>query len=666
MRPVSLLLLAACTVHGDAGPSLREPALRRLRVGAAAPAGWLKRELLLQARGITSQLPSFWKYIKDSRWMGGAGSMEPEQFVPYYLNGLIPLSYQLPDEPELAQLRERYVGYILTAQAEGGSGWLGPNITDDVTSAQNYWSKYFAVEAFEAYAEAAPKADAARTVAALVRHHRAFYQQLSHGAPPLSVGRWAYDRYEDGVAGIEWLLDTEYGGQGATGDTAFLWDLVSLLHTQADGAMEGTNRSQGAGYTWLQWFETGDPFSPWNDTIPTAHLLRHGVDIGQAMKLGALLWRLNGDGRLLASPGVAVAWAEEYLHMPDGMYFADEMVNGAHTASRGTETCSVVEMMNSMRVAYEVTGNVTYMDRLERIAFNALPASLWDDVTANVYHHCANQVEAASNHFSYSLYFCCSANVHQGWPKFVLSAVQRRGGAVVVSGYAPSLSTFPDGSTLSVTGDYPFSDDARLTLSAPMALQLRVPCWCERARVRVDAGAWVEAAPCGFHAVNASGAVEIVFENAIRLHTWRASNVSGQASIQGGGVEVHRGALVYALRPQSNVTATQAPYAPKNSSIQARSVKATSPWNYALLTSSLTFEPGLGVPDVPFSSTAPPPCVVKAQARRVPEWTAVPGAEGVAPVPKSPLSSQEPLEDIVLVPYGSTNVRISVFPSLVE
>jgi hypothetical protein len=32
-----------------------------------------------------------------------------------------------------------------------------------------------------------------------------------------------------------------------------------------------------------------------------------------------------------------------------------------------------------------VTGNITFMDRLERIAFNSLPAALWPDATTNVY-----------------------------------------------------------------------------------------------------------------------------------------------------------------------------------------------------------------------------------------------------------------------------------------
>lgn len=151
-----------------------------------------------------------------------------------------------------------------------------------------------------------------------------------------------------------------------------------------------------ADHSWEDWFAEGvDPFAPNNDgeISGTVHLLRHGVDIGQAMKTGALWWRVDGDAADLANPGAALDWAESYLHRPDGMYFADEEVGGDHTPSRGTETCSVVEMMFSMRTAFEVTGNISYMDRLERVAFNALPAALWPDVTSNVYHHSSNQLE---------------------------------------------------------------------------------------------------------------------------------------------------------------------------------------------------------------------------------------------------------------------------------
>ena len=71
---------------------------------------------------------------------------------------------------------------------------------------------------------------------------------------------------------------------------------------------------------------------------------------------------------------------------------------------------------------YEITGNVTFMDRLEQLAFNALPAALWPDVTANVYHHRSNQLSCGGQ-YGYNLFYCCTSNVHQGWPYFVLGQV---------------------------------------------------------------------------------------------------------------------------------------------------------------------------------------------------------------------------------------------------
>ena len=56
-----------------------------------------------------------------------------------------------------------------------------------------------------------------------------------------------------------------------------------------------------------------------------------------------------------------------------------------------------------MRTAYEITGNVTFMDRLERLAFNALPAALWPDVTSNVYRAAA----ASRSCCCFCCYHCC-------------------------------------------------------------------------------------------------------------------------------------------------------------------------------------------------------------------------------------------------------------------
>eukprot|EP00911_Craspedida_sp_UC1_P002505 UC1_evm2s1861 len=217
--------------------ALHAPALLRLNTGATRPKGWLLRELTLQARGLSGQLPYFWRYFNRSAWMiaADAEAPQPEQFIPYYLNGLFLLSYQVQDT-NLIALRERYVSHILSQQHIGpdGAGWLGRNVTTDTPT--NYWSKYDAVLAFEAYAEAAPPQEASRVMTALIAHQRQFWKQVQAHAPALNESRWGFERYAEALVGLQWLLDRQNQTHDKQHhkrhdnkkghDTSFLWDLM--------------------------------------------------------------------------------------------------------------------------------------------------------------------------------------------------------------------------------------------------------------------------------------------------------------------------------------------------------------------------------------------------------------------------------------------------------
>lgn len=60
-------------------------------------AGWLKEQLAIQANGLSGYLPFFWPDVMNSSWMGGSADTGLHERTPYWLNGFIPLAYQLQD-----------------------------------------------------------------------------------------------------------------------------------------------------------------------------------------------------------------------------------------------------------------------------------------------------------------------------------------------------------------------------------------------------------------------------------------------------------------------------------------------------------------------------------------------------------------------------------------
>ena len=127
-------------------------------------------------------------------------------------------------------------------------------------------------------------------------------------------------------------------------------------------------------------------------------------------------------------------------------------------------------------------------------------------------------------------------------------------------------------------------------------------------------------------------------------------------------VAIERGPLVYALNIGAEWKKLK-----DNPQFADWEVFPTTPWNYALQLDrehperSVTFEERpIGSP--PFSAQAFP-VIARVKGRRLTDWKMARGA--AAPPPSSPVRSPEPLEELTLVPYGCTDLRITEFPTLV-
>ena len=91
-------------------------AYRHFTANELKPAGWLKRQLRIQAEGLSGHLDKMWPDVSRSAWIGG--DKEGWERVPYWLDGFVPLAWLLDDD-DLKARAQRYIDAILDGQQEG-------------------------------------------------------------------------------------------------------------------------------------------------------------------------------------------------------------------------------------------------------------------------------------------------------------------------------------------------------------------------------------------------------------------------------------------------------------------------------------------------------------------------------------------------------------------
>ena len=90
------------------------------------PAGWLRRQLEIEAAGLAGNLDRIWPDVRDSAWIGG--TREGWERVPYWLDGFIPLAFLLENEDMQARAK-KYIDAILARRQ--ADGWICPCRAED-------------------------------------------------------------------------------------------------------------------------------------------------------------------------------------------------------------------------------------------------------------------------------------------------------------------------------------------------------------------------------------------------------------------------------------------------------------------------------------------------------------------------------------------------------
>ncbi len=623
-----------------------------LPIGRIRPRGWLARQLRIQADGLSGHLDEFWPDVAQSQWFGG--SAEGWERAPYWLDGAIPLAWIL-DDAALKGRITRYVNYIIEHQR--ADGWYHVYPDDAVARRYDMWAILLANKVLVQYHEVSGDA---RVLAAVTRSLRA----LSTGLDRTPLYDWGRTRWYEGLIATYYVYERT--------PEPWLLDLARTL------------RAQGVDFEAL--YATEDMKVP----TPRRGLwkwTKHVVNAGMSPKAAALSWRLDQRANDRAFPRKMIEFLDRHHGQVTGMFSGDETLSGKNPV-QGTELCSVVEFMYSLEVLLSVFGDPSFGDRLERVAFNALPATMKPDMWAHQYDQQVNQVQCTINPNHgwssngpeanlYGLepnYGCCTSNMHQGWPKFAASLWMRTsdGGFAAIS-YAPCELTVDGGrKTVEIVcdSDYPFRESISITVTthqpARFPLVLRIPAWAEGATVQVGNGASLMARPGTMHRVerewSGSTTVSLRFPMQPKLTTRYNDNVA-----------IERGPLVYSLKLGEEWTRVNADKPHREVPHADWEVRPTTPWNYGIVVdkgapAGLTFEEK-PIGEIPFSPEGAG-MVAKVSARRVPSWGLSRGwASEVsstdaewADAAKS--VSSEPIETVELIPYGCTNIRVTEFPKV--
>lgn len=605
--------------------------MRQLTAKEIAPRGWLKKQLEIQAAGLVGNLDKVWPDVRDSRWVGG--DREGWERVPYWLDGFIPLAFLLRDEDMIVRAK-KYIDKILEGQC--ADGWICP-CTEEERRNYDVWALFLILKALVVWQECSGDE---RIEDAVYRALRQYRDHLRGFAP----SGWAGARWYECFVSLLWLYERR--------PEPWMLDLARILK------IDGTD------------FMAAGELLKKTDTKWTMYT--HVVNIAMSLKSGPLY------RRFMQKKGAPVSDAdaerlfrllEKYHGTAAGHFTGDECLSGKNPV-HGTELCGVVEAMYSYEWLFALTGKSVWADRLETLAFNALPAAVSPDMWSHQYDQQSNQIACTvqnepsvfntnspdANVFGLEPNFgCCTANFGQGFPKFALATFLKEGEDTLVSAaIAPAeVRTELNGAPVRVALDteYPFRGRLAYTVEGDgeFALKIRIPACA----VSFTANGRAEQAQDGFYTVRKrwTGRETLVIELCFETRLMPRPR---------GLYAVTRGPLVYALpvperwerrEYERDGVSRRYPYCDYD-------VLPEGEWQFALCGETFA------VRELPFESPftpQTPPVAIEAEVVPI-RWGY---ADGQTAVCRATPASRKPCgaaRKKTLIPYGCTNLRMTELP----
>jgi hypothetical protein len=623
----------------------------KLPLGSIKPEGWILKLLQLQKDGLSGHLGeiSAWLEKNNNAWLSERGEHGWEE-VPYWLRGYADMAF-IFDDPEMKKETMIWIEAILKGQKE--SGWFGPEIRNGEKKLLDFWPNMLVLFTLQNYYEYSKDQ---RVLSFMEKY---FLFEMNVPKNEFLTSYWEKSRGGDNLYSVYWLYNI-------TGKP-WLLELAGKIHNNTAN--------------WMQ-----------QSSLPNWH----NVNIAQCFREPATYFMQSADSaHLLATYNDYNLIRRTFGQVPGGMFGSDENARMGYIDPRqGTETCAFAEQMTSDGILTRITGDPLWADNCEDVLFNSFTAAFTHDMKALRYITSPNGVVAdGENHapgianqgpfltmnpFSSR---CCQHNHGHALPYYLqnlVMATNDNGLAAILFNSCVTSAKVGDGTKVNLTEEtnYPFEENVRFTMNmekkVSFPLYLRVPGWCKKATVTINNQ------PVKVNAI-AGSYIRIVREWAdgdkiklslpmeVGIRTWQVNQNSAT---------VDYGPLTFSLKIKEEYRKLNSFKTAINDSKwqkgadadkwPAFEIAAMSPWNYGLVMNNNASQSFSVVrkewpkDNYPFS-VQNVPIEIKAKGRRIPSWQI--DKNGLVDVlPQYPAKTNQPIEDITLIPMGAARLRISAFP----
>lgn len=592
------------------------------------PEGWLKRQLLLQANGLAGNLDKVWRDVRDSSWIGG--DAEGWERVPYWIDGFTTLATLLDDEKMLERVK-KYVDAIINQQKP--DGWICP-CSDEQRTTYDTWAVILITKVLTTYYECTLDQRIPEVIYNALKN---YYELLKDNK--IQMFRWNKARWFECFIAIKFTLDRF--------NEPWLYDLAKLL------------KEKGTDYPSLK--------DLWVRPINRWELTTHIVNIAMMLKYESVSCDILGDEYKDMATELY-----DYLYKYNGTVFGgftgDECLSGL-SAIQGTELCAIVEQMYSYEHLFNHTGDNKWAELLELMAFNALPATISDDMWSHQYDQMANQISCQrfpetrdtgkpifrTNGFEAHIFGlephfgCCTANHGQGWPKLTISAFMHKDDTVINVLPIPCVLNEAK-CNIKIETDYPFENSFKYIIKAKEDFKfiIRVNSFSKNLTLNN------KKMPIKDIELNFKKGEEVTLNIKFDTKPEFVKRPHGLNSIKCGSI-------IYALPIQykENMLEYVRDGVERKFPYCDYELIPESDWNYAFLNKKVNFIKNK-TNEIPFSSLNPP-SVLKVNMQKI-DWGFEDGYDTVcAKIPESTKAIGE-IEEKILYPYGCAKLRVTEIP----